>query len=450
MDKLESLENLVESLFNNSLIGLYIVQDGCFKVVSVQFARICGYSEDELIGRPSLELVLPEDRDMVRENAIMTLKGESSEGYEFRIVTKTGETRTIFETIAPVQYLGKRAALGNFVDITERKQAEEALRESEERFAKVFLTSPDAITIVAADDSRMIDVNEGFTRFTGCTREEAIGKTPAELGLWAKPEEGERMVGLLKKTPRFFNEEFACRTKSGEARVGLFSTEVINIGGRQCRMSVIKDITERKQAEEALRESEERFAKVFRTSPDAITIVATDDSRMIDVNEGFTRFTGCTREEAIGKTPAELDLWAKPEEGKRMVGLLKKNTRFFNEEFACRTKSGEARVGLFSTEVINIGGRQCRMSVIKDITERKKLEEEQARLIKELQESLAKVNTLSGLLPICAWCKKLRDDEGYWKSVEDYVSEHTGAEFTHGMCPECQSKYLAENSPQGK
>jgi PAS domain S-box-containing protein len=325
MDKLESLENLVESLFNNSLIGLYIVQDGCFKVVSVQFARICGYSEDELIGRPSLELVLPEDRDMVRENAIMTLKGESSEGYEFRIVTKTGETRTIFETIAPVQYLGKRAALGNFMDITERKQAEEALRELEERFAKVFLTSPDAITIVAADDSRMIDVNEGFTRFTGCTREEAIGKTPAELGLWAKPEEGERMVGLLKKTPRFFNEEFACRTKSGEARVGLFSTEVINIGGRQCRMSVIKDITERK-----------------------------------------------------------------------------------------------------------------------------KLEEEQARLIKELQESLAKVNTLSGLLPICAWCKKLRDDEGYWKSVEDYVSEHTGAEFTHGMCPECQSKYLAENSPQGK
>ncbi len=71
--------------------------------------------------------------------------------------------------------------------------------------------------------------------------------------------------------------------------------------------------------------------------------------------------------------------------------------------------------------------------------------EEREQLIQELQETLAKVNTLSGLLPICAWCKKLRDDEGYWKSVEEYISAQTGAEFTHGMCPECQNKYFAEH-----
>jgi len=71
--------------------------------------------------------------------------------------------------------------------------------------------------------------------------------------------------------------------------------------------------------------------------------------------------------------------------------------------------------------------------------------EERERLIQGLQETLAKVNTLSGLLPICAWCKKLRDDKGYWKSVEEYISAHTGAEFTHGMCPECQNKYFAEH-----
>ena len=70
--------------------------------------------------------------------------------------------------------------------------------------------------------------------------------------------------------------------------------------------------------------------------------------------------------------------------------------------------------------------------------------EEREQLIQELQETLAKVNTLSGLLPICAWCKKLRDDEGYWKSIEEYISAHTGAEFTHGMCPECYEKIIAE------
>ena len=70
--------------------------------------------------------------------------------------------------------------------------------------------------------------------------------------------------------------------------------------------------------------------------------------------------------------------------------------------------------------------------------------EERERLIQELQELLANVKTLSGLLPICAWCKKMRDDKGYWKSVEQYISEHTTAEFTHGMCPECQKKYFSE------
>ncbi len=71
--------------------------------------------------------------------------------------------------------------------------------------------------------------------------------------------------------------------------------------------------------------------------------------------------------------------------------------------------------------------------------------EERERLNQELRDSLAKVNTLSGLLPICAWCKKIRDDKGYWKAVETYVSERTKAEFTHGMCPECQNKYFAEH-----
>ncbi len=68
--------------------------------------------------------------------------------------------------------------------------------------------------------------------------------------------------------------------------------------------------------------------------------------------------------------------------------------------------------------------------------------------ITKLEKTLAEVNTLSGLLPICAWCKKLRDDEGYWKSVEEYISSRTGAEFTHGMCPECQEKFFSESSTE--
>lgn len=81
---------------------------------------------------------------------------------------------------------------------------------------------------------------------------------------------------------------------------------------------------------------------------------------------------------------------------------------------------------------------QCR-SVVSDITGRKRMES-QERLIQELQDALAKIKTLRGLLPICASCKQIRDDKGYWKQLEDYIQEHSDAEFTHGFCPDCMKK----------
>jgi len=123
--ELKESNELFRMLFHSSPIGIYIVQDGDFRIVGHQFARIAGYSEDELIGTPSLRIVLPEDRSAVRENAVKMLRGERSLGYEFRIVTKRAVVKWVMETVAPVSYQGGRATLGNLVDITERKQAEE-------------------------------------------------------------------------------------------------------------------------------------------------------------------------------------------------------------------------------------------------------------------------------------------------------------------------------------
>jgi len=126
--KREHAEQLLGILFTNSLIGFYIVQDGRFKVVSPQFRQISGYNEDEVIGMPALTPVLPEDRKMVREKAIKMLKGELSSAYEYRIVTKGGDTKWVMETVASIWYQERRAVLGDFMDITERKQGEEAIR----------------------------------------------------------------------------------------------------------------------------------------------------------------------------------------------------------------------------------------------------------------------------------------------------------------------------------
>ena len=84
-------------------------------------------------------------------------------------------------------------------------------------------------------------------------------------------------------------------------------------------------------------------------------------------------------------------------------------------------------------------------AIFRDITERKKKEEERERLIQELQGALSQIKTLSGLLPICAWCKKIRNDAGYWDSVEKYIEKHSQVEFTHSICPECRTKYFPEH-----
>jgi PAS domain S-box-containing protein len=93
--------------------------------------------------------------------------------------------------------------------------------------------------------------------------------------------------------------------------------------------------------------------------------------------------------------------------------------------------------------MVSAGGRECRAAVL-DVTDRHRLEAERERLIQELQAALARVKLLSGLLPICAGCKQIRDDKGHWSQVESYIQKHSEATFTHGLCPDCFKKYYPE------
>ncbi len=127
--ELKHSEELFRILFYSSPIGIYIVQNGRLRLVSHQFAKIAGYNEDELMETPYLNLVLKEDRKAVKENTVKMLKGERSSAYEFRIVTKRARIKWVMETVTPIFYQRRRATLGNLTDITERKQAEEKLKQ---------------------------------------------------------------------------------------------------------------------------------------------------------------------------------------------------------------------------------------------------------------------------------------------------------------------------------
>ena len=128
-------EDLFGSLAISSPVGIYIVQNGRFQFVNPQFQKDIGYSENELSGTESLQLVIPEDRDMVRENATRMLKGERSAPYEYRVISKGGDTRWILEIVTSIQYRGTRAALGYFMDNTERRKMQTQLVQVEKMSA---------------------------------------------------------------------------------------------------------------------------------------------------------------------------------------------------------------------------------------------------------------------------------------------------------------------------
>ena len=150
--------------------------------------------------------------------------------------------------------------------------AEMALRQSEEKFRLAFQTSPDSINFNRLSDGRYIDINEGFTKLTGYTREDAIGKNSIDLNIWYDPKDRERLVKALKSDGYIENLEARFRRKNGKVGVGLMSARVLRLNQEDVILSITRDITERKQVEDALRESEDRYHQLFDASTDAILV----------------------------------------------------------------------------------------------------------------------------------------------------------------------------------
>ena len=250
---LENKPDLQDSSFKhvflNSPIGVFVIQDGMFRFVNTEFQNISGYNEDELSGMESSKLILDDDVDLVRENAVKMLKGERESSYMFRIVDNKGGLRWIIESVTSVNYGGRRATLGYFMDNTEQERAKEAVRISEDKFHKAFRSSPEWFVISTLEDGKYLDVNDAFLKATGYRREEVIGHTSVELGIWEDVKRAE-MVEMLHKNGKVRDLEVRFRMKSGEIRSVLWSAEIIDYDEEKCLLVVTRDITHRKLAEQ--------------------------------------------------------------------------------------------------------------------------------------------------------------------------------------------------------
>ena len=188
---------------------------------------------------------------------------------------------------------------------------------------------------------------------------------------------------------------------------------------------------------DSLRASEESFSTAFRLSPAPLMISSVDEGRLLDVNERGLTMLGYSREEILSHPSVQWYIFADHEIKKGLEEKMLRQGHLRDELTQLRTKQGEIREILWSAEAIKHRDRDVVLSLFYDITERQQVENERARLISELQKALSEVKVLSGMIPICASCKKIRDDTGYWNQIESYIESHSAAEFSHGMCPEC-------------
>ncbi|HMB19453.1 MAG TPA: PAS domain S-box protein, partial [Spirochaetota bacterium] len=177
--------------------------------------------------------------------------------------------------------------------------AHQKTMESEEKYRAAFVTSPDSVNINRLD-GLYVDINEGFTALTGYTREDVMGRSSTDIDIWAIPEDRNRLVKGLQKDGKVENLESVFRCKDGSLKTALMSAQIITINDEPHILSITRDITEKKEIEEKVQQSEKRFRSIFDNAADGI-LIGNNQGFITDANIAMTSITGYTHDELIGK-----------------------------------------------------------------------------------------------------------------------------------------------------
>jgi diguanylate cyclase (GGDEF)-like protein/PAS domain S-box-containing protein len=390
-EALEQSEARYRTAFQTSLDGIEIshLGDGRYIDANKAFLDIVGYERAEVMGRTSREINLwvnVDDRerlvDILRRNA-------SFRDVNVRYRKKNGQLIWVLLSGSVVEIKGVFCILTVVRDVSEAKAAEERLaaaqkaqRTSEARYRTAFQTSPNAVAISRLDDGMHFDVNGAFLDATGYDRDEIIGRTARELGIWDDSGDREKVVGALLRDS-VFRGEIRFRKKNGEILWGVMSASLFEHEGVSCILSVTQDITDTKAAAErlakaqaALISSEERYRTAFQTSLDAVNINRLDDGMYIECNKAFLEIMGYERHEVIGQTSLQLNVWADQRDRRTMIEILRQNSSLRDLEARFRKKNGDLMWGLMSASTFELDGVPCILSVTRDITNAKAAAEE--------------------------------------------------------------------------
>jgi len=375
--------------------------DGTLTFVNQAYCRHHGQQREDLVGHSFTSQVLPEDRERVVQHLASFSREKPVATIEHRAVTAGGKVRwqqwinrPMFDAqgnVTEFQAVGR--------DVTERKRAEEALRESEERYRSVVENSPTGIFIVN-DAYQFTYVNDELCRILGYSREEIIGQDFQRfLDDESRQLVADRYVRRQKGEevpPRY---EFNIIRKDGEKRrVEISSAVIEDSAGNMRTVAQILDITERKRAEESLRESEERFRDLFENSPDAI-FVQDFDGNVLDVNPAACRLHGVERGDLIGRNASEL---VPPDRRGEAISdsiKLAQGELDYIESLSW-TEDGRAVPVEIRGSRMDYSGKPVALLHVRDITERVRSEEERVRAEEALAEEKERLGTILSTMNI--------------------------------------------------
>ena len=405
-------------------------------------------SDEPITNDDFIAMVHPDDREILLEMMRRAVKDEVPYAMEYRIVIPGGPIRTIMEYGEPFTPAGSGniRLRGTIQDVTTRKNAETQLAKAvadlnqAQRLAKVGSWVWD----IASDEDmwseecyRIHGLEPGSKRLTGTDYLAYIHPDDREAVRTAH----ERAIS----TGEPLNLEFRLRSAGDSIRIVQAHGEVSydDQGNPQRMTGTVQDVSELRVREKEIREIQERFALAFQLSPSATAISDIETGVHVDVNDKWVETLGYSRDEAIGRTAAELGVWANPEDRARAVSLLKENGRFRDFEGQYRTRGGELRDFLISAEPFPIGDRPHMLIVGHDITERKAMEA-------ELRETADRLEKSQRVGRVGSWVWEFEKNKEWW-SNEVYrmfgmeIGNHTpnGFDFLDHVHPEDRERTRA-------
>ena len=392
-NELKRIEARYEILVEHANEGIIVIRDAIIVLINPHASNMVELPASEIRGQPFLGFIHPDDKSMVAD-LYQNRKGDLPELVPdlaaFRILTATGKTVFIEVKGVKIDWEGQPAVMVIFHDISERVASQKALEDSEQRWRLLYDEAPLPYQSIR-HDGKIIAVNEEWLAMLGYQREEVLGQP---FSNFLTPDSAHN---FQKALPSLFQLEqsqtlfFDVVRKDSQILVVSMHGRLVRGEQETHLLCILTDVTASRAAEEALRRSEDKFARVFRTSPDAININRLRDGMYLEINDGFTELTGYTQEDIQGKSSTDIAIWADPADRDFLVKGLRADGEVKNLEARFRFKDGSIQTGLMSAKLIDVNGEPCIISITRDISDRKRNEELVQRQLRYL-ETLRRVD----------------------------------------------------------